>query len=453
MTDQREKQQTAGEQLAGIGRDILVLVRNELYLSMRFLDVALSGFSYVMDLTAEPAATDGFAIYYHPGRIGGIYRESQVDMCRLYLHMVLHCLFRHLIRREGRDRRLWDLSCDIAAESITDSMYIRTVRRGKSWLRQETYRKLREEMKVLTAEKIYGCLERWDLPERKLGELEREFFTDSHKYWPADDDRERKQEIENRWQNQSERTQTELETFSKEAASAAGDLLGQVKVENRERYNYREFLKKFAVLKEEVSVDQDSFDYVFYSFGLSLYGNMPLIEPQEWKETKKIEEFAIVVDTSMSCSGELVKKFLEETYGVLSEQDSYFHRVNIHIIQCDDQVQSDRKITSREELKEYMDELELRGEGGTDFRPAFDYVNGLLEKKEFHQLKGLIYFTDGQGVYPSKMPPYETAFVFLEEDYEDREVPPWAIKLVLEKEEIENMSGREPEEKGDTAWI
>ena len=303
MRDQREKQQAAAEQLAGIGRDILALTRNELYLSMRFLDVALSGFSYVMDLTAEPAATDGFAIYYHPGRIGGLYRESRVDMCRLYLHMVLHCLFRHLVRRDGRDRRLWDLACDIAAESITDSMYIRTVRRGKSWLRQETYRKLREEMKVLAAEKIYGCLERWDLPERRLGELEREFFADSHKYWPEDDDRDRKQEIENRWKDQSERTQTELETFSKEASSAAGDLLGQVKVENRERYNYREFLRKFAVLKEEVSVDQDSFDYVFYSYGLSLYGNMPLIEPQEWKETKKIEEFVIVIDTSMSCSG------------------------------------------------------------------------------------------------------------------------------------------------------
>ena len=105
MRDQREKQQSASEQLAGIGRDILVLTRNELYLNMRFLDVALSGFSYVMDLTAEPAATDGFAIYYHPGRIGGLYRESRVDMCRLYLHMVLHCLFRHLVRRDGRDRR------------------------------------------------------------------------------------------------------------------------------------------------------------------------------------------------------------------------------------------------------------------------------------------------------------------------------------------------------------
>ena len=436
MRDQREKQQAAGEQLAGIGRDILALTRNELYLSMRFLDVALSGFSYVMDLTAEPAATDGFAIYYHPGRIGGLYRESRVDMCRLYLHMVLHCLFRHLVRRDGRDRRLWDLACDIAAESIADSMYIRTVRRGKSWLRQETYRKLREEMKVLTAEKIYGCLERWDMPERRLGELEREFFTDSHKYWPEDDDRDRKQEIENRWKDQSERTQTELETFSKEASSAAGDLLDQVKVENRERYNYREFLRKFAVLKEEVSVDQDSFDYVFYSYGLSLYGNMPLIEPQEWKETKKIEEFVIVVDTSMSCSGELVKKFLEETYGVLSEQDSFFHRVNIHIIQCDAEVQEDRKITSQKDFDNYLDTMQLHGFGGTDFRPVFQYVDELVRAGEFTNLKGMIYFTDGRGIFPEKKPDYDAAFVFLDDGYDPPDVPVWAIKLVLQSEEI-----------------
>ena len=35
----------------------------------------------------------------------------------------------------------------------------------------------------------------------------------------------------------------------------------------------------FTVLKEEIEVDPDSFDPVFYSYGMSLYGNMPLIEP------------------------------------------------------------------------------------------------------------------------------------------------------------------------------
>ena len=83
MRDQREKQQAAAEQLAGIGRDILALTRNELYLSMRFLDVALSGFSYVMELSAEPADTDGFVIYFYPGRLGGLVKENRGGMGRL----------------------------------------------------------------------------------------------------------------------------------------------------------------------------------------------------------------------------------------------------------------------------------------------------------------------------------------------------------------------------------
>lgn len=270
-----------------------------------------------------------------------------------------------------------------------------------------------------------------------MARLEIEFRVDDHSYWPSDDDQKKQNQIENRWQDISEQMETDMETFSRGSSAETGSLADQVRVENRERFDYRQFLRKFSVLKEEMAVDQDSFDYVFYSYGLSLYGNMPLIEPQEWKEVQKVEEFVIVIDTSMSCSGELVKKFLEETYGVLSENDSFFRKVNIHIIQCDDQVQADRKVTSEAELIEYMESLELRGEGGTDFRPAFTYVEQLMEQHAFDHLKGLIYFTDGRGIYPAKMPPFETAFVFMKEDYEDVDVPPWAMKLILEEEDLE----------------
>lgn len=231
--------------------------------------------------------------------------------------------------------------------------------------------------------------------------------------------------------------ETDMETFSKESVPDSGSLLKQVRVENKERYDYRQFLRKFSALREELHVDEDSFDYGFYSYGLRFYGNMPLIEPQEWKEERKIEEFVIVIDTSMSCSGELVKRFLEETYSALSENNSFFRKVNIHILQCDEQVKEDRKITCGEELKRYMEELTLKGGGGTDFRPAFSYVEDLLKRGELSGLKGLIYFTDGRGIYPAKKPPYQTAFAFVREDYEDVDVPAWAIKLILGEEDLE----------------
>ena len=339
-----------------------------------------------------------------------------------------------MIRRKGREERLYHLSCDIAVESIIDELQYRCVMKARSLPRREMYRELKKEMKTLTAERIYEVLRKKALTQKQLEQLEVDFRVDDHSYWPKAEEKKRQNQIENRWQDISERMETEMETFSKEASQTSESLIDQVKVENRERMDYREFLRKFSVLKEEMTVDPDSFDYTFYSYGLTMYGNMPLIEPQEWKEVQKVEEFVIVIDTSMSCSGELVKKFLEETYGVLSENDSFFRKVNIHIIQCDDQVQTDQKITCEEELKEYMDKLELKGEGGTDFRPAFSYVDELVRQHTFEHLRGMIYFTDGRGIYPAKRPVYETAFVFMEEDYEDVDVPPWAIKIILEED-------------------
>ena len=426
-----------GEKLDSIGRKILAAARNELYLKMRFMDVALSSLIFVLDEGACGMGTDGLYLYYNPQYLGGLYREDRVMVNRIYLHLVLHGIFRHMIRRKGREEERYSLACDIVTESIIDGMRHRCVLRSRSWLRRETYRRLGKEMKVLTAEKVYGALEKWNLSEAEFARLAGEFRVDDHSYWPADDDQKKQSQIENQWQDISEQMETDMETFSKEASQESGHLIDQVKVENRVRFDYRQFLRKFSVLKEEMAVDEDTFDYVFYSYGLSFYGNMPLIEPQEWKEVQKVEEFAIVIDTSMSCSGELVKKFLEETYGVLSENDSFFRKVNIHIIQCDDQVQTDQKIESEEDLKDYMGHLELKGEGGTDFRPAFAYVESLIKQHAIERLKGLLYFTDGRGTYPSKMPPYETAFVFMKEDYEDVDVPPWAMKLVLEEEDLQ----------------
>ena len=80
--------------------------------------------------------------------------------------------------------------------------------------------------------------------------------------------------------------------------------------------------------------------------------------------------------------------------------------------------------------------MKLRGFGGTDFRPVFSYVDKLVEQREFQNLKGLIYFTDGYGTFPSTMPDYKTAFVFLRERFNNYEVPSWAIKLILEQEDL-----------------
>lgn len=428
----------AAEKLKSLGVSIFCAARDELYFSMRFLDIALSSFVYQMDSSVSPFGTDGAVMYFHPQQLGGLLRENRILVNRGYLHMVFHCIFRHMFKRTD-DERYWDLSCDIAAEHLIDGCDKRPVRWSRSLLRRETYRKLETGGRVMNAERIFRELKAWELTEKELSRLEEEFRTDDHRYWEnRGPERKKEPELSRKWQEINEKMETDLETFSKEASEENGSFLGQLRVENRERQDYREFLRKFSVLREEMGTDPDTFDYGFYSYGLTLYGNMPLIEPLETREVRRIADFVIVIDTSMSCSGTLVRRFLEETYSVLKQNDSYFRRVNVHIIQCDEKVHSDVKITSEKELKKYMDQFELYGEGGTDFRPAFAYVDELLGRGEFDDLKGLIYFTDGYGIYPSRMPPYKTAFVFLEEDYRDADVPAWAIRLVLREDELES---------------
>lgn len=253
---------------------------------------------------------------------------------------------------------------------------------------------------------------------------------------PQPPDRDREKNLEE-WKNITEHMEVDLHTFSKEKGSRVGDLLLNIKTVTRERYNYTEFLKKFASIGEKMIVNDDEFDYVYYTYGLNFYHNMPLIEPLEFKEMNVVKEFVIAIDTSFSVHGDEVQNFVKKTYNLLKAAESFSSKINLHIIQCDVKVQHDEKITTQAELDRYMKEMLLYGFGGTDFRPVFEYVNELIERKEFTNLKGLIYFTDGLGTFPEKPPAYKTAFAFISDDLLfEPVVPPWAIKLVLDPSDL-----------------
>ena len=447
MTDPTRERQIREQEYVDLCVRILSDARTELYLHMRFLDISLGSLRFEADWTMEQAGTDGYRILYNPEYLCRLYRQGRARVCRLYLHMVLHCLFSHLDTRGRRAREYWDLACDIAMESILDGLHQKCVHRPSSPFRREVYLRLRQKLKVLTAEGIYQVLQEAALTQQQYERLTEEFREDSHEFWEQAPPPGLPVPRQNHWKDSREKLQTELEAMGqKEQGDGEGDeLLQQVRAENRERYDYRRFLRKFTVLREEVMLDEDSFDYIYYTYGMNRYGNMPLIEPLETKEVSRIEDFVIAVDTSMSCSGDLVRRFLEETCAVLEESESYFKKVNIRILQCDDQVRSDVRIENRQQLQDYMEHFVIRGMGGTDFRPVFEHVTALTRQGAFTKLKGLLYFTDGKGIYPLKKPPYDTAFVFLKDQYEDESVPPWAIKLVLDAEDMEQIVDRREE--------
>lgn len=241
------------------------------------------------------------------------------------------------------------------------------------------------------------------------------------------------------WQHIAEQMQTDLETFHKQRGDEAGGMMQNLRAVNREKYDYTAFLKKFAVMGEAMRINDDEFDYVFYSYGMQLFPEkrMPLIEPLEYKDVKRIREFVIAIDTSGSVMGEQVQAFLQKTYNILQSTESFFSHINVSATRT---FRRTSKITSREEFDHYLQTMAIKGLGGTDFRPVFQRVDEMIRDGEFANLKGLIYFTDGYGLFPERMPAYKTAFVFVEDGCEVPEVPVWAMKLVLTREEVEEMA-------------
>lgn len=243
-------------------------------------------------------------------------------------------------------------------------------------------------------------------------------------------------ELARAWEDVSRQMQVELETRLVRQGEGAGHLTQALRAANRETGDYGAFLRRFAALHEALGVNDDEFDYIYYTYGLSRYGNLPLIEPLEYREDRRIRDFVIAVDTSESCSGAVVEAFMRKTWAILRQSESFRDRVCIHLIQCDAQVQEDTVITSPAAFEHYLEGFQVRGLGGTDFRPVFDHVARLRERGELADLRGLIYFTDGEGTFPRKPPPYDVAFVFLDDGYSDPVVPPWALKVIMDEREL-----------------
>ena len=445
-----------------LANEILNLSRNKLLVNLRFMDVALS---YHKRIEYEGTmATDGKTLLYNPWFVLRTYKESQEEMVRMYLHMILHCVFQHPFIGNSVDERLWNLACDMAVECVINDLGLSGVSSTREAKQNQIVSEIKKELKVLTAEKIYSLLSRAAYPDWALNQWEAAFRSDDHAPWyiwtatimlhtangGAESDERmnptgevvgvgspwasvRDKEF---WKQVSGQIQMDLEAFSKQHGDKAGNMMQNLRSVNREKYDYTAFLKKFAVLGEAMKVNEDEFDYIYYTYGLQHYDNMPLIEPLEYKEVMRIREFVIAIDTSGSVMGEEVQMFLQKTYNILMQEDSYFSRVNIHIIQCDAEIQEDVVIHNRDEFEAYLKTMTIRGLGGTDFRPVFRFVDQLNEEKRFRNLKGLIYFTDGYGTFPEQKPQYTTAFLFVQDGYKIPEVPVWAIRLVLQHEDI-----------------
>ena len=428
-----KKVQTQMEWEAKMSEDILALVHSELYLDLRFLELAFCSLKLKSNPSLQTFATDGAFLFYSPQQILRVFPSNPKFLNRAMLHSFLHCIFSHLWLRGKRNQVLWNISCDIAVEYTIDSLEKNSTKRIMTWQRQKLYEELQNMDVGISAATIYRTL--LAVSQEEVERLKIEFYTDDHRFWPAGQESAAAVLPQaQHWNQIARQISIQQEQMGKDRAGGQQIFDAQVKVQ-RSRRSYHDFLKKFTLLREELQLDPDEFDLTYYTYGLRIYDNLPLIEPLETKEVRKIREFVIVIDTSESTSGNLVTAFLKETFEILSQKNNFFKRCSLRILQCDTAVRSDLRIRNLDECDAVLKDFHIIGGGGTDFRPAFAYVNQLITGHEIQKLGGLLYFTDGKGIYPSQKPSYPAAFLFLEQ-FDGQQIPPWAMRLYLEPEEF-----------------
>ena len=423
----RQAQELSGE--------IITLARNSILVNLRFLDRAVGNFRCVPNMNYGFASGGGF-VMYSPWTLIITYRQEQNLIARNLLHSILHSVFRHSIVGPGIERLKWDLACDIAVEDSINGLERDFLRVKRQDGQTDVIRQLREKLPALTAERIYNYLGSGDVSMTECYEWSELFAGDQHDMWygAGSQDQVITSEIDLRelWDDISRRMQTELELFRNDS----GALTQNLRDINRVRYNYTEFLKRFGIHSETIRLSEEEFDNNYYTYGLDLYGDIPLIEPLEYRDKKNIRDFVIAIDTSGSVKGEIVQKFVQHTHDVLAAQNSFDTRINLYIIQCDDEIRDVEVISSADDFERYFIDKEIKGLGRTDFRPVFEYVGRLLEERKLTDLRGVLYFTDGMGKFPERAPGYDVAFIIHNDSMRDVWVPDWAMKIEMQGEEI-----------------
>lgn len=410
---------------------IMELARDSIVVRFRFFDAALSKYKFeaVKDLGAYVA--DGQTLRYDPLLLLNEYKAESAVAFRLILHVLFHSIFLHFYRFDKAEEEYWNIATDIAVENIILNMDIREGVMLRDTEERIILQKLAKWVPNLTAEAIYREFMVGGIAKESQKQYAKAFSFDTP--IPRSSIKEEPSMIltQQDWEKITRRVKAELKSFSKDVKGSEQILLN-LNESTKKHYDYDAILNRFAVMSEEIKVNPDEFDYIYYTYGLKTYKNMPLIEPLEYAEENKIKEFVIAIDTSASVRGKSVESFLNRTYDILSKSMSFSEKLCVHIIQCDSKITMDTVINSKEELKKAANDFTVRGFGATDFRPVFEYVDGLRRKGELEHLKGLIYFTDGYGIYPESVPGYDTLFAFNKEDVNRMPVPGWAIQVVLE---------------------
>lgn len=310
------------------------------------------------------AATDGRAIYFNRK----FFEKLSVKHVEFVIaHEIMHNVFDHMTRREGRNPKIFNIACDYAVNGqlVRDRIGDHNIPDIKIFHEQKHYGKSAEQI----YDEIFDEMDEQEL--EALGQL-----LDEHVDWG-----------ENGKDGQPQYTKEELKQIRDEmreavmqAAQAAGagnvpaSIQRMIKELTEPKMNWRE------ILRQQIQSTIKN-DFSFMRPNRKGWHMNAILPGQQFQETIDI---CVAIDMSGSIGDDQAKDFLTEIKGIMQEYQDF--KIKVWCF--------DTKVYNEQDFDGYsmdeFDEYEVMGGGGTEFDANWDYM-----KEQDIQPKKFIMFTDG----------------------------------------------------------
>ena len=389
--------------------------------------------------------SNGQFLYYNPEDVIALYKEDSSEIPKMMIHVLGHCMLQHVERRNGREHALYDTACDLSVFQLIEKLP-----GGRSFVGTAEERSRVNSLLGLrghvSAESLYQDGKKDAQLMQNMENLSQTVYRDDHRIWGKKLEAQEGEDGSSSsflWKQAMQRAADEYQQMMQREGRyqgmGSGDWTSMLDLDQEEsNISYEELLRRFTVPVEVMRIDMDSMDLSWYVTGLNLYGDMPIVEYNEYRDMDLVETFIIAIDTSGSCCGSTLDEFLNQTKKAVEDMELQGRPFRLRMIQCDSGIQKEVEVRTKEQFDDYVSHFRVYGGGGTDFRPVFQRVNQLVTEEEgYEKLKGFLYFSDGFGDFPKQPTSYETVFVIPKEDLSFKPpIPDWVTVACLKERQL-----------------
>ncbi len=369
-------------------------------------------------------ATDAKSFYYNRDYIDQLTFEQTKFVLA---HEALHCALAHFARREHRNRRRWDIACDLAINPalVADGLV------------PPPNALVLDGFDAMAAEEIYPCIQ--DNTEQEPHD--QHVYDDEQKPDSQREGAPPPQSGHARANPQEPRDSQKINTSLDEQGPPAGGALQPPPLSATERealalaWQQRlagaaqqamqagKFGGSVARLVEHLLQPQLPWRMLLARFLTSMARtDYNFLRPSRREGSAILPglrsshvELVVALDTSGSINNEEMQEFLSETNAIKGQVGA---RITLHA--CDEHLAPEGPW-----VFEPWDEVRLpeslQGGGGTRFAPVFDWVARLDRQPDL-----LVYFTDAKGEFPEREPPYPVLWVI-----KGKAKVPWGQRIQL----------------------